>query len=120
MLTLSVPSQPGDDNLSVLSGAESVRLTLVPRKKPKKKLKWADDTVDNEHLGRKKSKSECEVHPPPPGETCLPSSHDEAPSRLLLLSAPNSRAFSLSSLFFSPTATASARVLHLSQEEAVR
>merc|ERR1711959_126014 len=37
---------------------ESVRLTLVPRKKPK----WADDTVDNEHLGRKKSKKCCIFH----------------------------------------------------------
>jgi len=37
--------------------AESVRLTLLPKKKPKKKLKWSEDTIDNENMGKKKSKS---------------------------------------------------------------
>merc|ERR1719379_3168630 len=36
--------------------SEAVTLTLYPPKKPKKKLKWSEDTVDNENLGRKKSK----------------------------------------------------------------
>ena len=42
--------------------AETVTLTLFPRKKPKKKLKWAEDTVDNENMGRKKSKKCCVFH----------------------------------------------------------
>lgn len=39
--------------------AASIRLVLNPPKKPKKSIKWSEDTVDNEHLGRRKSKSEC-------------------------------------------------------------
>mmetsp|Transcript_12694 Transcript_12694/g.32886 ORF Transcript_12694/g.32886 Transcript_12694/m.32886 type:complete len:145 (-) Transcript_12694:984-1418(-) len=44
------------------SQPESVRLTLFPKKKPKKKLKWSEDTVDNENMGRKKSKKCCIFH----------------------------------------------------------
>ena len=42
--------------------SEAVTLTLYPPKKPKKKLKWSEDTVDNENLGRKKSKKCCIFH----------------------------------------------------------
>merc|ERR1739848_325205 len=42
--------------------AESVRLTLLPKKKPKKKLKWSEDTIDNENMGKKKSKKCCIFH----------------------------------------------------------
>ena len=44
-----------------LAEADILQLKLVPRKKKKKKtgggVRWTEDTVDNEHMGKKKSKS---------------------------------------------------------------
>lgn len=34
-----------------------LHLTLEPKRRKKKALKWADDTVDNEGMGKKSSKS---------------------------------------------------------------
>ena len=33
-----------------------LNLTLAPNRK-KKRIKWAEDTIDNEHMGKHKSKS---------------------------------------------------------------
>lgn len=40
---------------------DSVTLRLVPRRK-KKSVKWAEDVVDNEFAGKKKSKKCCIFH----------------------------------------------------------
>ena len=40
------------------------RLVLRLKKKPSKGVKFREDTVDNEHMGKKKSKSCCIYHPP--------------------------------------------------------
>eukprot|EP01025_Chloroclados_australasicus_P047999 TRINITY_DN5426_c1_g1_i1.p1 TRINITY_DN5426_c1_g1~~TRINITY_DN5426_c1_g1_i1.p1 ORF type:complete len:123 (+),score=13.09 TRINITY_DN5426_c1_g1_i1:355-723(+) len=40
---------------------EVAHLTLAPRRK-KKSLKWSEDTVDNEHMNKKKSKKCCIFH----------------------------------------------------------
>ena len=41
--------------------AASLNLTLAPKRR-KKTLKWTDDTVDNEGMGKKKSKSALHMH----------------------------------------------------------
>ncbi len=40
-------------------GPEQVHLTLRAAEKDGKKVTWTEETVDNEHLGRKKSKCCC-------------------------------------------------------------
>ena len=35
---------------------------LVLKKKPKKEIKWAEEVIDNEHMGKKKSKCCCIHH----------------------------------------------------------
>lgn len=52
---VKVPAHPH------LSISEHLVLRLVPKKKQRKKgVKWAEDVVDNEHLNKRKSKSEFE------------------------------------------------------------
>ena len=66
---------------SRLAGA--LHLTLAPKRRKKKALKWSDDTVDNEGMGKKSSKSialvNCMPYPtdtyaantvPSPPDTC--------------------------------------------------
>ena len=37
---------------------------LVLKNKPKKEIKWSEDVIDNEHMGKKKSKCCCIHHKP--------------------------------------------------------
>ena len=39
----------------------SLRLVLQPSESSERRVMWCDDVVDNEHLGRKKSKSSCAI-----------------------------------------------------------
>eukprot|EP00892_Ulva_mutabilis_P000605 jgi/Ulvmu1/10545/UM064_0083.1 len=48
------PSQP-EESVGVM------HLALAPKRR-KKTIKWSDDTVDNEDLGKKKSKKCCVFH----------------------------------------------------------
>jgi len=41
-----------------------VRVVLKPKQPAKKGVKWAADTVDNEHAGKKSSKKCCIYHKP--------------------------------------------------------
>jgi len=41
------------------NGPPTLRLKLKKDEKDRKKVKWTNETVDNEHLGRKKSKCCC-------------------------------------------------------------
>mmetsp|Transcript_30111 Transcript_30111/g.75899 ORF Transcript_30111/g.75899 Transcript_30111/m.75899 type:complete len:92 (+) Transcript_30111:207-482(+) len=43
------------------SAADRVTLRLVPRRPQRKGVRWTNETVDNEGLGRKSSKSEWHV-----------------------------------------------------------
>ncbi|EGV62597.1 hypothetical protein CANTEDRAFT_115109 [Yamadazyma tenuis ATCC 10573] len=45
-------------------------------KKPK--VSWADDTVDNEHMNKKKTKICCIFHPADPNHSCESSSESES------------------------------------------
>jgi len=58
----STQDEAGPSRTETEERAETVTLMLVPRKKPKKKIKWSEDTVDNENMGRKKSKKCCIFH----------------------------------------------------------
>jgi hypothetical protein len=39
--------------------AEPVAVITLRARAPRKKVVWTDDTVDNEHMNKKKSKCEC-------------------------------------------------------------
>lgn len=51
-------SDSGDDSIGIL------RLRGDPHSRGPRQIQWADDVVDNEHLGRKKSKICCIYHRP--------------------------------------------------------
>eukprot|EP00051_Salpingoeca_urceolata_P031845 m.13202 g.13202 ORF g.13202 m.13202 type:complete len:112 (-) comp4487_c0_seq1:283-618(-) len=45
-------------------GRQQLRLHLRAPQAEKKKVEWTEDTIDNEHLGRKSSKKCCIYHKP--------------------------------------------------------
>eukprot|EP00911_Craspedida_sp_UC1_P001485 UC1_evm3s1122 len=65
---------------TISSGATAARIVIVPGDGPRNpRLRWAEGTIDNEHLGRKSSKSCCVYHKPRAfGESSTESSSDES------------------------------------------
>lgn len=60
-----VAAEPSEDQAGpstrTLNVSESITLRLVPRRK-KKSVRWTEETVDNEFLGKKSSKKCCIFH----------------------------------------------------------
>jgi len=55
----------------------TLKLKLQSKKKPKKKIQWTEDTVDNEGLGKKKSKCCCQYTKPRKDLDCSSSEEEE-------------------------------------------
>jgi len=53
--TITEPEETNDEN----SAPPTLRLKLKKDQKERKKVQWTNETVDNEHLGKKKSKCCC-------------------------------------------------------------